>query len=156
MADDEPVGMELASALQGLQTNPALFDSQWWSDKQAEFTAEMDRLLDGFDAAPGDHDFPEKVASLAEAIEDWGLKAGVIDPEKLADRYTYSQHWEPRRRESGLSRKDLVLLILVALLLMQRGGEAHATALGEAIESNQLQIVAIVIALAAYLRKKGE
>lgn len=54
---------------------------------------------------------------------------------------------------SGLSAKDVVLLLLVTLLLMH-GGDGHPTALGEAIESNDLQVVAIVIALAAYLRKR--
>jgi hypothetical protein len=38
--------------------------------------------------------------------------------------------------------------------VLLRGGEGHPTALGEAVESNDLQVVAILIALAAYLRKR--
>jgi hypothetical protein len=39
-------------------------------------------------------------------------------------------------------------------LLLWHGGEAHRTALGEAAEGNDLQVIAIVIALVAYLRKR--
>lgn len=53
---------------------------------------------------------------------------------------------------SGLSAKDILLLVVVAMVLLH-GGDSHPTALGEAVESNDLQVLAILIALAAYLKK---
>jgi|HubBroStandDraft_6_1064221.scaffolds.fasta_scaffold65730_2 hypothetical protein len=94
-------------------------------------------------------DLTELPPELADAIRPLAEAFGSQQPQSVAIHPTKSPEDHPF---SWLSAKDVLLLLLVALLLL-RGGEGHPTALGEAIESNDLQVVGIVIALAAYLRK---
>jgi hypothetical protein len=142
MADDEPVMKELSDLLQQVADEIArLTYAQEMKDATDKILAQLGRP-----PAPL-ADFLREVGPFADAIEDLGVKAGIIEhhPREIGTK----------NPGSGLSPGDLIVLILVALLLMRHGGGANPTAIGEAVESNQLQIVAIVIALAAYL-KKGE
>jgi hypothetical protein len=93
---------------------------------------------------------PELRASMNELSV--AFRSLNTDPEPLAEGKDTPKRLK-RAGIAGLPAKDVALLLLVALLLMH-GGEGHPTALGEAIESNDLQVIAIVIALAAYLRKR--
>jgi hypothetical protein len=91
----------------------------------------------------------QDIDRFAEDIDRFAEKLGEPKPRAAVERTAKNLE---RAGISGLTPKDLVLLSLVALLLLH-GSDAHPTVLGEAIEGNQLQIAAIFIALAAYLKK---
>lgn len=86
----------------------------------------------------------DAIRPLAQAFRSQQPQSAAIHPTKSPEDHPFS----------GLSAKDVLLLLLLVALLLLRGGEGHPTALGEAIESNDLQVVGIVIALAAYMRKR--
>jgi hypothetical protein len=140
MADDRQAVADLASVVRGI--DPTWLSTPELKDARNNLLAELDKLL-------ASRDSMLNLGPVLAALAEYGQKAGVIK-----DQLVDTRPGATKSPGSGLSPKDAVLLILVALLLMQRGGGAHPTALEEAAESNQLQIVAIVIALAAYLKKK--
>jgi hypothetical protein len=96
---------------------------------------------------------PEVRDALDELIQDAVIVLEKLEEPKPRAAVARAAKSLERAGISGLSANDILLLVLVALLLLN-GGDGHPTALGEAVESNQLQIVAIVIALAAYMRKR--
>lgn len=116
--------------------------------------AELDRQIA---APPGD--LVDSLLAVIDAdepmlkalgVEDYLHPPGASNVQAAANQTAKSLE---RAGISGLSAKDVLLLVLVALLLLH-GGDGHPTALGEAVESNNLQVVAIIIAVAAYLRKR--
>jgi hypothetical protein len=117
----------------------------------AKFEAETEKLFSDLPMSEAPADFVEKLASLAEALGEITAKAGISE-DQLVLRH-YNQRLKHEGPGTGLSSKDVVILILVALLLMQHGGDARPTALGEAIESNQISLGMLLVALATLLKK---
>ena len=121
-----------------------------------EFKGLADDLLTELDGLTGvtPDTLTPRAAGVVDAIDELARALSIVGDQPQQQAAVDRAKGLERAGISGLSAKDVLILVLVALLLL-RSGEVHPTALGEAIESNNLQMAAIIIALAAYL-KKGE